>query len=160
MSVTSAILSSLGICVAAAALEGVCAGRNVRSFFTQLKFPPYSAPLWGWAVIGGIYYMLFSFVLYRLFMSYSDSPLWYSALTLILFMMMVNALSNYIIFRGRNLRLSFIICVLFPIMDIALFLCMIRLDGPAAFALVPYLFYRVYSIWWGYAVWKLNTRTG
>jgi hypothetical protein len=52
MSASYAILVSLGACVIAAALEGVCAGRNVKSFFATLRFPPFSAPLWVWSIIG------------------------------------------------------------------------------------------------------------
>ena len=124
MSATSAIFVSLGICVIAAALEGVCAGKNVKSFFATLRFPPYSAPLWVWSVIGGLYYVIFFFVIYSLLRLDSDSALSHMALTLILFMMVINALTNYIIFRARNLRLSFIVGALFPVMDIALFICL------------------------------------
>ena len=49
-----AILIALVICGTAAALEGVCAGKSVRSFFATLRFPRYSAPLWVWTIIGGI----------------------------------------------------------------------------------------------------------
>ena len=65
-------------------------------------------------------------------------------------------LSDYVIFRSRNLRLSFIIGALFPIMDIALLILLINLDSLAAWALVPYLLYRIYAVWWGYELWKLN----
>lgn len=158
MSATSAVLVSLGVCVIAAALEGVCAGKNVKSFFATLRFPPYSAPLWVWSIIGGLYYVLFFFVIYRLLRLDSDSALRSAALTLISFMMVVNALTNYVIFRARNLRLSFIVGTVFPIMDIALFICLIRLDRIAAWSLVPYLLYRIYALWWGYGLWKINGR--
>jgi hypothetical protein len=42
-----AILIALVLCGTAAALEGVCAGKSVRSFFATLRFPRYSAPLRG-----------------------------------------------------------------------------------------------------------------
>ncbi len=74
-------------------------------------------------------------------------------------MMVVNALTNYIIFRARNLRLSFIVGALFPVLDITLFLCLIQLDNVAAWSLIPYLLYRIYAVWWGYALWKINGRT-
>ena len=157
MSATSAIFISLGICAAAAALEGVCAGKNVRAFFATLRFPPYSAPLWVWTIIGGLYYLIFWFVLYRL-LRLDSSALRIVALALILFMMIVNALANYVIFRAQDLRLSFIVTCIFPFMDVALFICLIRLDRPAAWSLIPYLLYRVYSLWWGYGLWKLNSR--
>jgi len=41
-------------------------------------------------------------------------------------------------------------------MDVALFVCLIQLNRIAAWALVPYLLYRVYAVWWGFALWKLN----
>jgi tryptophan-rich sensory protein len=71
-------------------------------------------------------------------------------------MMVVNALTNYVIFRAKSLRLSFIIGNVFPVMDIALFICLIRLDKVAAWSLTPYLLYRIYAVWWGYALWRMN----
>lgn len=153
-----AILISISVCVFAAALEGVCAGKNVKTFFATLRFPAYSAPLWVWSIIGALYYLIFGFVIYRLLRFEGDYALWYLAVSLILFMMVVNALTNYIIFRARNLRLSFIIGALFPIMDVALFIFLTQLDEVAAWALVPYLLYRIYAVWWGYVLWKLNSR--
>lgn len=158
MSASYAILISIGISIIAAALEGLCAGKNVKPFFANLRFPPYSAPLWMWSIIGALYYVTFCFVLYRILRLDNDSGLRYAALILILFMMVVNALSNYIIFRARNLRLSFIVGALFPIMDVALFMCLIQLDKIAAWSLIPYLLYRVYAVWWGYSLWKMNAQ--
>ena len=160
MSTGYAILISITACVLAAALEGLCAGRNVKSFFAELRFPPFSAPLWVWSIIGALYYVTFCFVLYRLLRLDSNSVLKYAALTLMFFMMVINALTNYIIFRARKIHLSFIIGNIFPIMDVTLFICLIRLDGIAAWSLIPYLLYRIYAIWWGYALWKINSRPG
>jgi tryptophan-rich sensory protein len=155
MSVGYALLLSCGLCAIAAALEGVCAGRNVKSFFSSRKFPSYSAPLWVWSIIGGLYYVIFGFVTYRL-LRLDNSVIRSAALGLVLFMMIVNALTNYIIFRARNLQLSFAIGCVFPFMDIALLFCLTQIDTIAAWALLPYLIYRVYAVWWGYRVWTLN----
>jgi tryptophan-rich sensory protein len=156
MSFGYALLVSCKVCALAAGLEGACAGRNVKAFFSTLKFPRYSAPLWVWSIIGGGYYLIFGFVLYRLFRLTTSSVLKPFALTLIIFMMIVNALSNYVIFRDQNLRLSAMIGNVFPVMDIALFVSLIQLDTLAAWSLVPYLIYRIYAVWWGYALWKSN----
>ena len=142
MKAVHAVLLSLAICAAAALLEGLWAGKNVKPFFASLKFPRYSAPLWIWSIIGGLYYVIFGFVLYRLFRIKTDSAIKSVALALIVFMMVVNGLSNYIIFRLRNLRLSFLVGALFPVMDIALLLFLLQLDTIAALALIPYLLYR------------------
>ena len=151
-----AALLALGICVLAAILEGICAGKNVKSFFATLRFPRYSAPLWLWSIIGGLYYIIFWFVLFRLFWLETDSLAKPTALALIALMMIINALTNYIIFRAQNLRLSFIVGAVFPLMDIALFLCLLRLDVIAAWSMIPYLVYRIYGVWWGYSLWKAN----
>ena len=144
------------VALAAAAIEGACAGKNVKSFFATLRFPPYSAPLWLWSAIGGIYYLIFWFVLYRLLRLETDSLLKPVALVLIAFMMLANGLTNYVIFRARNLRLSFVIGSLAPIFDTMLFVLLLMLDRIAALSLIPYLVYRVYGVWWGYALWKIN----
>ena len=153
-----AILISLGVCAIAAALEGVCAGKNVKAYFATLQFPPYSAPLWVWYIIGGLYYVIFCFVIYRILRHNGDAVLKYAALSLICFMMVVNAFWNYIFFRARNLFLAFIGASLFPILDIALFIGLMQLDKVAAWSLVPYLLYRIYALWWGYGLWKINGR--
>src|ERR1043166_3442549 len=154
MSSGYALLTSLGACGAAAALEGACAGNNVKSFFASLRLPAYSAPLWVWSIIGLFYYLIFCFVLYRLLTLNNSSGLRSATIVLVLVMMTVNALTNYIIFRARNLRLSFQVGALFPILDITLFLMLIQLESLAAWTLIPYLLYRIYAVWWGYALWK------
>jgi len=55
MSATFAALISTGICLGAAALEGVCAGKNVKAHFAKLKWPRYSVPLGVWYIIGAAY---------------------------------------------------------------------------------------------------------
>ena len=65
LSTVTAAWVSVGICVAAALIEGLCAGREVRAFFKEVRLPRYSAPLWVWSLIGAAYYLIFGFVLYR-----------------------------------------------------------------------------------------------
>jgi tryptophan-rich sensory protein len=134
MSPTYAVLTSIGICVVAAALEGLSAGKNVKSFYAELNFPRYSAPLWVWTIIGGVYYVIFWFVLYRLLLLETGSTSWIAAFILVLFMMLVNALTNYVIFRARDVALSFVITCIFPFLDVALFVCLFRLDKLAAWS--------------------------
>jgi tryptophan-rich sensory protein len=155
MSAGYAILFSVIICAIAAALEGACAGKNVKPFFATLKFPRYSAPLWVWSFIGGVYYLIFGFVTYRI-LRLDSSLLRNAILALVLFMMIANALSNYVIFRARDLWRSFLIGSVAPLFDATLFVSLIQLDAVAVWSLVPYLIYRVYGVWWGYALWKLN----
>jgi len=144
------------VCVAAAGLEGICAGTKVKDFFSAIRFPRYSAPLWVWSIIGAVYYLIFGFVLYRVVSIDQSSTLRSVTITLVVSMMVVNALSNYVIFRVRDLRLAFIIGSLFPVLDLILLVCLLQMNATASAALVPYLVYRIYAVYWGYAVWKAN----
>lgn len=150
---TTAILIALGLCLMAALLEGVCAGKNVKDYFAKLKQPSYSAPLWFWYTIGVVYYAIFFIVLYRTLISPPELILRNATLALVLIMMGVNASWNFIFFRAQNLFISFVVVSLFPVLDVALLLCLIQLDKIAAWTLAPYLLYRLYSLWWG--VWLI-----
>jgi len=160
MNAILAVSLSLVICGIAAVVEGACAGKNVKAFFATLRFPRYSAPLWVWTIIGGGYYLIFFFILYRLFRLNIYPARWYAALSLIVVMMLVNGLSNYVIFRARNLYLSFVIGAIFPVADLLLFALLTTLDQTAALVMIPYLLYRVYAVFWGYRLWRANQHEG
>jgi tryptophan-rich sensory protein len=160
MRVSSSILISLGVCIVGAILEGLAAGNNVKPFFAKLRFPPYSAPLWAWYIIGALYYVTCFVILYRLFRHNGDTPLWDVAFILILIVMATNALWNYVFFRAQNLFGAFLLSVPYAFVAIALFVCLIQFDKVAAWALVPYLIYLIYGFWWGYGLLKLNRPSG
>jgi benzodiazapine receptor len=156
MSSAHAILVSLGVCGIAAALEGACAGQNVKSYFAKLKSPPYSPPMWVWYIIGGLYYGTFFFVVYRILTRGNNSSLAQGTIAVVVAMMLGNALWNYLFFRARKLLISVLVTFLAPVMDLVLLICLIKLDRVAAWALTAYLIYRVYSVWWAYGLWRLN----
>src|SRR5262245_19742293 len=102
MSTTYAFISSTIVCVVAAVLEGLCAGKNVKSYFAELKQPQYSPPFWVWTIIGGLFYVTFFFVLYRVLRRYDGAASRVATIILILVMMLLNALWNYLFFRARK----------------------------------------------------------
>ncbi len=71
-------------------------------------------------------------------------------------MMVANALWNYVFFRARDLYAGFVSGSLAPILDLALFICLLLLDKTAAWVLVPYLIYQLYAVSLGYELWKMN----
>jgi len=157
MSVTSAILLALGICIVGAILEGLTAGTSVKSVFAKLRFPPHSPPLWAWYIIGALYYVICFTIIYRLFRFKGETPLWNVAFALILIVMTINALWNYIFFRAQNLLGAFLLGFPYALLAIALFVCLLKFDRIAAWALIPYLIYLFYACRWGYGLWKLNS---
>jgi tryptophan-rich sensory protein len=103
-----------------------------------------------------VYYATFGFIAFRLLSAVPPSFLARSALALIVAMMVGNALANLVIFRARNLHLSYVIGCVFAGLDVLLAVCVLRLDRFGAYVLVPYLVYRTYPVWWGRALAKLN----
>jgi len=156
MANSHALFIAIGVCVLAAALEGACAGNNVKSYFATLRSPAYAAPLWAWYIIGIVYYATFFFILYRILAFHTESILRPLTLGLIVFMMAANAMWNYVFFRARKLFLAFVAGSAAPVFDAALLICVVQLDRLAAWSLVPYLLYRVYAVYWGYVLWRLN----
>lgn len=156
MNVVTAILISLGICLAAAVLEGLFAGKNVKSFFGKLRLPSFSPPLWLWAAIGLLYYATCFSILYRIFRNESETFSKHLALFLLVIVMAVNAFWNYVFFRLESLLCSFALGAGYSVVTVVLFIVLAGLDKTAALILLPYVLYQIYAFYWGYRLLKLN----
>lgn len=156
MTAISALLLSLGICVIGAVLEGTAAGNKIKPLFAKLRFPSYSAPLWVWYIIGVLYYATYGFILYQIFRYTGASALKPIALTLVLVIMAANAFWNYLFFRRERLFHSFVLGLLYSVVALALFACLLQFSPVAAWAQVPYLIYMIYAFRWSRGLLKLN----
>lgn len=156
MTVTAALLFSLGICVSSAMLEGVAAGKNVKPFFAKLRAPDYAPPLWLWIIIGVVYYVICFFILFRIFRADGNDTLRYVSLSLLLVAMAINALFNYTFFRLENLFYGLLTFVPYLPAVIGLFICLLQFDQAAAYVLLPYFVYLVYVTFLTHRFWKLN----
>src|SRR5438094_10349105 len=145
MSMISAILIALAICVVSAMLEGLCAGKGVKAFIANLRTPSYAPPFWVWIIIGVFYYIISFFISYRVLRHSGDSFLKAVSLTLLLAMMSINAFWNYVFFRAQNLFLSFFAFIPYPLLAIALFVCLLQFEPLAAWVFLPYLAYLHYA---------------
>ena len=150
------VLTSLSICIAAAFLETLCSGTAVEQRFDELQFPSYSLPLWSWFILGGLYYAMCFFVLYRIFLHESGVRFRLSALLLIIALMVTNALWNLAFFRFDQLLFAFVIVIPYGLLALGLFAVLRRLDRLASWIVVPYLVYLLYATAWGFGVWRLN----
>ena len=150
------LVYSFAVCGVSIALEGLFAGRGIKARLAGLRVPQYAPPLWGWVVIGAFYYLICFVVLYRLFSMSEAIPLRRWTLVFLFAMMLINALWNYFFFRTRNLFHAYVIGFPYALIAFALFVFLLHLDRPAAFCLLPYLFYLFYAGTFGYHIWKLN----
>ena len=156
---TRALIYSLAACVLSVALEGLFAGRGIKQRLAELRVPRYAPPLWGWIVIGAVYYVICFAVLYRLLSMPETVPSRSSALVLLGSLMFTNALWNYFFFRTRNLFHAFVIGLPYSLIAAVLFVLLLQIVRVTAFWLAPYLFYLFYAATFGYRIWKLNPLT-
>ena len=160
MSILSAFLIALLICVISAILEGAFAGKGVKTFIANLRTPSYAPPFWAWIIIGVFYYVISFLISYRVLRHSGNSSLKVVSLTLLLGMMGINAVWNYVFFRAQNLFLSFFAFIPYPLLAIALFVCLLQFEPLAAWLFLPYLAYLNYAALICYKYWKLNENPG
>jgi tryptophan-rich sensory protein len=154
LQMTNAVTTA-GICVLAAILEGAAAGSSFREQLAELRLPRLSPSLAVWVLVGIGYYIIAAIVLYRL-LGLSSSFLRSAALLLVFTFLMMNALWNYVFFRRRNPGLSFKLGLAYSVLAVVLYVTLSRLDRVTGWVFVPYTLYLVYANLWTYRVWRLN----
>jgi translocator protein len=159
MFVRHPFLFSLGVCVLAAAAEGIAAGRRPMRFLATLRQPRFAPSSRAWIIVGVFYYVICLFVLARLFRIDSHEPLRNLAIAFMLALMATNAFYNYLLFRLRNLYAGLFVFVPYGLIAIALMLSLFVLDRIAALIFLPYVAYLVFAGTWAYKLWRLNRLT-
>lgn len=146
-------LIALGICVAAAALEGLCAGRNPMSQLKSLRQPSWSPPTSVWVLIGIAWYVICFIGLVRLLPQWPQEPF---PLILLLKLMALNALANIPMFRMRRLDLALAFFLIYwPVL--AAFLWFVSpVDFLTFILFMVYAAYQLYAAAWSYQLWKMN----
>lgn len=147
---------AFAICLGASALEALFAGGGVRRRLEQLRQPRHSPPFGVWIGIGICYYLICFVVLSRLINS-PRSPLWWGAFSMIIGLMVGNALWSLLFFRLRSLGASAIILVAYVPIALALTVLLSRLDPVSVWVFFPYLLYLPYATWWMRSLRRLNT---
>jgi tryptophan-rich sensory protein len=146
-------LWAAGICAGAAALEGLCAGRDPMGELKKLRQPKGSPPAWLWVLIGLYWYGACLTVLVRLLPGWPTT--WLPVLLLVA-LMVLNAAANIPLFRMRRLDLAFAFFILYwPVL--AAFLWVVcPLDAVTCTLFALYAVYQLYAAVWGWGLWKLN----
>ena len=147
-------LLAFAICVAAAGMEGLCAGRDPMGQLKATRQPSWSPPNWVWVLIGIFWYGICFTALVRLI------PLWPQSRVPILLlsaMMSANALVNVIQFRMKRLDLAFFFLFPYWLLLLGPLLWMAcPLDTVTCALLGAYVVYQLYAAAWAYKLWKLN----
>ena len=154
------IVTALAVCIVGALLEGLCAGSGVKKYLGELRWPSFSPPLWAWYTIGVVYYVVVFICAYRVLRRPATEPFRNAALTLLVGVVVLNAVWNVLFFRAKNLKATFVFSLIYSIVVIACWYCLFQFDHLAAFVFGFYVIYLVYANVWGYRVWRLNSSAG
>ena len=150
------IIGAAALCLVAAALEGILAGRGVRERLADLRQPRYSPPFAVWVGIGVAYYVIAAVVLTRV-LDAPASRLRWTALLLITVLLLMNALWNLAFFRLKHLAAAVAIAVMYVPVALWLLFLLMRLDTIGASVFVVYVIYLGYAVWWTLTVRRLNS---
>lgn len=149
-------LIALSLCAAAAAVEGLCAGRDPMGQLKALRQPRWSPPTWAWVLIGiGWYGICFTGIVRLLpFWSVEKSPL-----ILLGALMLANAIVNVPTFRMRRLDLAFYFFGPYWLLLAAFFRAVCPLDRLTCGLFAIYAVYQIYAAAWGFRLWRMNRST-
>jgi tryptophan-rich sensory protein len=144
---------ALSLIVAAAAFEGMCAGRDPMGQLRALRQPSWSPPTWAWVLIGIAWYGICFVGLVRLLPLWPDHK---AAIVLLSALMFVNAANNVPLFRMKRLDLALAFFIPYwPLL--AAFLWTVRpLDNLTWTLFAIYSVYQLYAAAWGYRLWRMN----
>jgi tryptophan-rich sensory protein len=150
-----AFLEAVAVCMLSALLEAVSASRSGMDWFKRLAQPKYSLPFSAWYLVGGFYYIMAGLIAYRLFDNSAD-PHFFLAISVLISMLLVNGLTNFLLFKRRSLMAFNISIYLFSLIVIALFVELLQFDTVSANVLFLYLLWLIYDIYYFHSLRKLN----
>ncbi len=144
---------ALVVCVVAAAVEGLCAGRRPMEQLKALRQPSWSPPTWGWILIGLAWYGICFTGLVRLLAFWPEQKL---PAILLAALMLANAAANIPAFRMRRLDLAFYFFLPYWLLLGSFFWSACLLDRLTCTLFAIYVVYQLYAVVWAYHLWRMN----
>jgi|SRR5258705_8427450 len=149
-----AFMKTIVLCLVSLIIEAISATKEGVKWFGSLKRPKYSFPMKVWYVVGGIYYIIFGIAIYRQFAigkSFFSAPI-----LLLTFVMIINGLSNFVLFKFRSLKWFYWIIYPFILILLTLIILLWKDDKMSASLLFLYFLWLFYDLYYGYNIWILN----
>jgi len=146
-------LIALGLCIAAAGIEGLCAGRDPMWQLKALKQPWWSPPTWVWVLIGLAWYGICFTGLLRLLPFWPEHKL---PMILLVALMLLNAANNVPLFRMKRLDLALAFFIPYWPVLAAFLWAICPLDSLTFRLFAVYSVYQIYAAAWGYQLWRMN----
>lgn len=149
------IAMSVLTCLAMGLLGTVLAGDGLGTWYAGLEKPAFLVPLWGFYLVGVLYYLLFGVVIYRI-AAYTEAPIRRRLFGLAVVVMLLNELWNFAFLGLQSTLAGFVGIVVFLIPLLILIVRLFPEDRIGGGLLIGYSAWVVYDIAWTYALWQLN----
>jgi len=147
----SAFVYTIGCCLASMVIAGISGSNEDKEWFTNLDHPDNSFLLKIMNTVGIIFFSSFGFVLYHLFINGGVIPI---VLTLLIILFM--GLSPALKFKTKNLKLFFVVMLVFPILTIGLLFFLLPDNIILAIPVIAFSLWIVYDLSYYYRLMKLN----
>ena len=148
------LIKTICFCLVFIILEAISATKAGRVWFESLRRPRFSFGLSIWYIVGGAYYIIFGTIAYRLFAG--GFSLFSIPFLLLFVVMLINGLSNFILFRNRSLRWFYLIIYPFAFILLSMIFTLYGLDRLAAGLACLYFLWLIYDLYYMHNLWKLN----
>ena len=149
-----ALLKTVALGLISIVIEGASATKDGKTWFENLKQPRYSFPFSVWYLVGGLYYLICGVIAYRIF--HTSSTVFSLPIVLLALMMLVNGLTNFVLFKLKSPRMFY--WSLYPFLLLLIGLMVIRFpDDKISFWLASlYLLWLCYDLYYFRTLWKIN----
>jgi tryptophan-rich sensory protein len=149
-----ALLKTIGLCLLSIVLEAASATKDGKAWFESLKQPRSSFPFSVWYLVGGLYYLICGVIAYRIF--HSAHTVFSPPIILLALMMLVNGLTNFVLFKLKSLRLFYWSLYPFLLLLIGLMATLFPADKISFYLAGLYFLWLCYDLYYFHALWKTN----
>ncbi|MDZ5784599.1 TspO/MBR family protein [Marinococcus luteus] len=145
-----AVVSTLAV------LGNAFVGNALTVWYAELNKPWYLVPLWFFIVVGVLYYIMGTVILYRQMDKIDESYLRKAALVLTLIMLVGNEVWNYLFFGLQSTFLGFIGLIPFTLVVGLLAYTLKKIDVFSFSILLPYILWLLYDLIWAFSLYMQN----
>ena len=151
----TAIYKTVGLCLISVVIEIISATKEGKNWFENLEQPKYALPFSFWYVVGGLYYLVCGIIAYRQF--HISTKLFSIPVILLTLIMIINGLSNFLLFKFYSLKFFFTVLFPFALLLIGLIFSLYPKDKVSAGLAAIYLLWLGYDIYYFRVLLRRNT---
>ena len=149
-----ALLKTIGLCLLSIVIEAASATKEGKTWFENLKQPSSSFPFSVWYLVGGLYYLICGVIAYRVF--HTSSTVFSLPIILLALMMLVNGLTNFVLFKLKSLKLFYGSLYPFILLLVGVMVTRFLGDKISFWLASLYLLWLCYDLYYFRTLWKIN----